>query len=225
MSAVPTLVVDVGGTRVKMLASGETDRRRFESGATLTPERFVEDVRRHAEGWTYQRLSIGFPAPVRNNRVVKEPANLGPGWVGFDFEAAFGLPTRVVNDALMQAVGSYEGGRMLFLGLGTGLGAALILDNVVQPLEFGVLPFRRGQTFEDEVGTKARHRLGQRRWRAAVHEVVRRLRHATQVDYVVVGGGNVTRLDRLPDGARPGRNANAFKGGFRLWEENGLRLP
>lgn len=220
-----TLAIDVGGTRVKMLMRGQGERRRFESGATLTPDRFVSDVNRVADGWTFERISIGFPAPIRQGRVVKDPINLGAGWVDFDFETALGRPTRVVNDALMQAIGSYEGGRMLFLGLGTGLGAAIILDGVAQPLEFGTLPFRGGRTFEDEVGSKARHRVGNRRWRATVHEVIRRLREATQVDYVVVGGGNVARLDRLPEGARPGHNANAFTGGFRLWEDDAVRLP
>ena len=213
----PVLAVDVGGSHVKALLSGEEKRRRFKSEPDLTPEQMVEGVLDVADGWSFERVSVGIPTPVRGGKPVHEPVNLGDGWVEFDYDAAFGVPTKVVNDAVMQAVGSYEGGRMLFLGLGTGLGSTLILDGVVEPLELGHLPFRK-KTFEDYVGERALEEMGKKKWRETVFEVVERLRVAIEHDYVVIGGGGVEELDELPPGSRRGKNELAFVGGFRLWE-------
>lgn len=210
------LAVDVGGSHVKALLSGESERRRFDSGPDLTPQQMVEGVLGIAEGWAFQRVSVGIPTPVRGGRPIAEPINLGEGWVGFDFDAAFGAPTKVVNDAVMQAVGSYEGGRMLFLGLGTGLGSALIVDGIVEPLELGHLPFRK-KTFEDYVSARALERHGKKKWRKAVFDVVEQLSAAMQPEYVIIGGGGAEELDELPPNARRGDNENAFAGGFRLW--------
>jgi polyphosphate glucokinase len=218
------LVVDVGGNNVKVRRNGDPERRKHPSGPDLTPERMVEIVRELTRDWSYDRVSIGFPGPVRHDQPTREPVNLGEGWVGFEFEAAFGCPVRVVNDAAMQALGSYEGGTMLFLGLGTGLGSALVSGGRVQPLELAHLPYKKGRSFEDYVGRSGLEKRGKKKWRKAVHDVVERLAHALQVDYVVLGGGNLKELDALPEGARPGANANAFLGGFRLWgveEERG----
>jgi len=211
------LAVDVGGSHVKLLASTETERRRFGSGPELTPERTVTGVLEQAHGWSWDVVSIGIPTPVRGGRAIVEPANLGAGWVGFDFEAAFARPTKVVNDAVMQAIGSYEGGRMLFLGLGTGLGSTLIVDGVVQPLELGHLPFRK-RTFEDYVGRRGRKEHGKRKWQQAVFEAIEQLTKAIEADDVVVGGGEAGELDELPAGCRRVGNENAFIGGFRLWQ-------
>jgi polyphosphate glucokinase len=211
------LAVDVGGRHVKVLVQGESERRRFKSGPELTPERMVEGALELVGDWEFDRVSIGVPAPVVGGKVAREPVNLGPGWTGFDFEAAFGRPTRVVNDAAMQAIGSYEGGRMLFLGLGTGLGSTMIVDGVLVPMELGHLPFRRA-TFEEYVGRAGRRRLGPKRWRAAVLETLRHLSGALLPDYVVLGGGLADELEKLPDGVRVGGNELAFVGGFRLWE-------
>ena len=210
------LAVDVGGSHVKALLSGESERRRFDSGPDLTPQQMVEGVLGIAEGWAFQRVSVGIPTPVRGGRPIAEPINLGEGWVGFDFDAAFGAPTKVVNDAVMQAVGSYEGGRMLFLGLGTGLGSALIVDGIVEPLELGHLPFRK-KTFEDYVSARALERHGKKKWRKAVFDLVEQLSAAMQPEYVIIGGGGAEELDELPPNARRGDNENAFAGGFRLW--------
>jgi len=212
------LGVDVGGSHVKLLISeGEPERRRFESGDDLGPEEMVKKSVELAEGWAYDVVSVGIPAPVREDRVVAEPVNLGTGWVGFDLQQAFGKPTKVINDAAMQALGSYEGGTMLFLGLGTGLGSALVIGGVVQPMELAHLPFRK-ETFEDYVGERGRDRLGKKKWRAAVLETIERLSAALQVDYVVLGGGNVKYMNELPDNVRLGGNENAFRGAFRLWD-------
>lgn len=212
------LAVDVGGSHVKLLLSeGEAERRRFDSGHDLGPEEMVSQSVALAEGWDYDVVSVGIPAPVRDDRVVTEPVNLGTGWVGFDLQQAFGKPTKVINDAAMQALGSYEGGTMLFLGLGTGLGTALVLGGAVQPMELAHLPFRKG-TFEDYVGERGRDRLGKKKWRAAVLETVERLSAALQTDYVVLGGGNAKYMSELPDNVRLGANENAFLGAFRLWE-------
>jgi polyphosphate glucokinase len=217
-SEVSVLAVDVGGSHVKALLSGESERRRFDSGPKLTAKEMVEGVLRLAEGWAFDRVSVGIPAPVRGNKPIAEPVNLGKAWVGFDYEGAFGAPTKVVNDAVMQAIGSYEGGRMLFLGLGTGLGSALIADGVVEPLELGHLPFRK-KTFEDYVGESALERHGKKRWRKAVFETVERLTAAIEPDYVVIGGGSaVDQLGELPPNCRGGDNELAFTGGFRLWD-------
>ena len=211
------LVVDVGGTNVKLLASDRDERLKIPSGPTLTPEHMVAAVREATRDWTYDVVSVGVPAPVRDGRVTRDPHNLGPGWAGFDYAAAFGRPTRVVNDAAMQALGSYERGRLLFLGLGTGLGSALVVDGIVQPLELAHLPYRHGRTFEQYVGTPALERFGRRRWQHFVADVTARLVAAMQADDVVLGGGNAKHLHELPCGARRGTNANAFTGGFRLW--------
>lgn len=211
------LAVDVGGSHVKALASNQTVRRRFRSGASLTAQQMVAGTLAAVEGWTWDVVSVGVPAPVRDSTVLAEPVNLGGGWAGFDFEAAFGKPTKVVNDAVMQAVGSYEGGRMLFLGLGTGLGSALIVDGAVAPLELGHLPFRK-KTFEDYVGERALERKGKKKWRAAVFTAVEKLTAAMEPDEVVLGGGGVDDLGELPPGCRRGANENAFLGGFRLWD-------
>jgi polyphosphate glucokinase len=211
------LAVDVGGTHVKVLTSNEQEFRRFDSGPKLTPQQMVDGVVKAADGWSWDVVSIGIPAPVRGGNVISEPINLGQGWVAFDHEAAFGVPTKVVNDAVMQAVGSYEGGRMLFLGLGTGLGSALIVDGIVEPLELGHLPYKK-KTFEDYVSDRALKKRGKKRWRKVVFEVVEQLSKAVEPDYVVIGGGGVADLDELPPNCRRGDNENAFKGGFRLWD-------
>ena len=210
------LAVDVGGSHVKALASDQHERRRFVSGPTLTAAEMVAGTLQAVEGWSWDAVSIGLPAPVRHGKPVAEPINLGDGWVGFDYEAAFGKPTKVVNDAVMQAIGSYQGGRMLFLGLGTGLGSAMIVDGVAEPLELGHLPFRK-MTFEDYVGERGLKRLGKKKWRHAVFEAIEQLTAAMEPDEVVLGGGGVDDLDELPEGCRRGENENAFLGGFRLW--------
>jgi polyphosphate glucokinase len=211
------LAVDVGGSHVKLLTSAETEPRRFDSGPDLTAAELVEGVRTVGAGWSWDVVSVGIPTPIHGGRVIAEPVNLGDGWVGFDYESAFGKPTKVVNDAAMQAVGSYEGGRMLFLGLGTGLGSTVIADGVVEPLELGHLPYRDA-TFEDYVSDDARERGGKKKWESAVLDVVARLAAAIEPDYVVIGGGGVKHLDELPENARRGSNENAFVGGFRLWD-------
>jgi len=211
------LAVDVGGSHVKALLAGEKERRRFDSGPDLNPQAMVKGVLDLADGWAFDLVSVGIPAPVRNGTATAEPVNLGTGWVGFDFEDAFRVPTRVVNDAVMQAIGSYDGGRMLFLGLGTGLGSALIADGVVEPLELGHLPFRK-KTYEDYVNKRALKKHGKEKWQDTVFEVVERLSAALEPDYVVLGGGVADDLDRLPPNTRRGENERAFVGGFRLWE-------
>ncbi len=211
------LAVDVGGSHVKALASNESERRRFPSGRSLTPEQMVAGTLEAVEGWTWDVVSVGIPSPVRGGEVVAEPVNLGAGWVGFDYQAAFGRPTKIVNDAVMQAVGSYEGGRMLFLGLGTGLGSALIVEGAVEPLELGHLPFRK-KTFEDYVSERALEKRGRKKWKEAVFATVEQLAAAMQADEVVIGGGGAAELDELPPGCRRGANENAFAGGFRLWD-------
>jgi polyphosphate glucokinase len=211
------LAIDIGGTNVKIRIERDPQRRRFPSGLTLTPPQMVEEVRRLAEDWTFEAISIGVPAPVLGERVLREPVNLGRGWMDFGFAAAFGRPVKLVNDAAMQAVGSYLGGRMLFLGLGTGLGSCMIDRHLVQPMELAHLPFRRGRTYEESVGEKALLRKGKKRWRSVVGEVCATLQAALLPDYVVLGGGNARLLKELPAGCVLGDNANAFKGGFRLW--------
>ncbi|MGA6826144.1 ROK family protein [Nitrospira sp. NS4] len=213
------LVVDVGGTSVKVFASGQQASRKFRSGPALSPKQMIAGVVEAAEDWAYDAVSIGYPGPVSQGRLLEEPRNLGVGWVGFDFMKAFGCPVKVVNDAAMQALGSYEGGRMLFLGLGTGLGSALIADKVILPMELAHLPYRHGRTFEDYVGLRGLERFGKTKWRRAVNDVVTRLKTALVADYVVLGGGNARQLMQLPEGARLGDNAHAFIGGERLWNE------
>ncbi len=213
----PVLSVDVGGSNVKALLSGESERRRVASGPEMSAAEMVEAVLELAEGWEWDAVSIGIPAPVRDNGVVAEPVNLGEGWAGFDYEAAFGKPTRVVNDAAMQALGSYEGGKMLFLGLGTGLGSSLAVDGRVAPMELGHLPYRKG-TFEEYVGEEGLNRRGLERWNYHVQATIAALVAALQPEYVVLGGGNARKLKELPDSVRLGANGNAFVGGFRLWD-------
>lgn len=214
------LVVDVGGTHVKLLATGEQTARKFVSGPTLTAEQMVAGVLKAAEGWSFDAVAIGYPGPVLRGKPVAEPRNLAPGWVGFDFEAAFGHPVRLVNDAAMQALGSYQGGKMLFLGLGTGLGVAMIVGGILEPMEISHLPYRK-KTFEDYVGKRGLKRHGRKRWQHDVEDVVARLAAALEPEDVVIGGGNLVKLKGLPKGCRAGANANAFLGGFRLWDETG----
>lgn len=213
------LVIDVGGTNLKVSLGGPEPPLKIPSGSGLTAERMVRDVRQGTQGWDYEAVSVGFPGPVVDGRPAQEPKNLGRGWVGFDFDAAFERPVRVINDAAMQALGSYEGGRMLFLGLGTGLGSALVFEGVLAPLELAHLPYRKGQTYEDYLGLRGYKRLGRKKWQAHVENVVALLQHGLQVEYVVLGGGQTKRLKGLPAAARPGSNANAITGGLRLWNE------
>ncbi|MBZ9679420.1 ROK family protein [Mesorhizobium sp. CO1-1-2] len=216
------LSIDIGGSHVKILTSDGGTERRTDSGPDLTPRQMIDKVKKLADGLSYDVISMGYPGPVRQNKPVLDPMNLGKGWAGFDFTAEFGKPVKVVNDALMQALGSYEGGRMLFLGLGTGLGAAMVLDNVGQPMELAHLPYRKGQSFEDYVGERGLVKRGKKKWRGHVFDVVNRLRAALQPDYVVIGGGNVDKLDELPPDSRRGDNTRAFEGGFRLWRDKAL---
>lgn len=211
------LVIDVGGTHVKILASGEKEKRETDSGPTLTAQQMVSSVKKLADGWEYDVVSIGYPGPVVLDRPMAEPHNLGKGWMGFDFAAAFKLPTKVINDAAMQALGSYRGGKMLFLGLGTGLGSTMIVDGIVQPMELAHLPYKK-RTYEDYVGARALEESGKKAWRKRVQDVVECLVAALQPDDVVLGGGNAKKLKELPPLCRLGDNANAFKGGFRMWE-------
>lgn len=213
------LVIDVGGTNVKLLATGKRIPRKFESGPELTAAQMVETAKSLTADWEYDGVSIGLPTPVLYGQPVSEPVNLGPGWVGFRFKKSFGCPVKIINDAAMQALGSYEGGRMLFLGLGTGLGSAMVVEGIVQPMELAHLPYR-DLTFEDYVGTRALKSMGKKRWRQSVDDVVARLTAALLPDYVVLGGGNAKKLKDLPKGCRVGRNANAFRGGFRLWNDS-----
>jgi polyphosphate glucokinase len=218
------LVIDVGGTSVKILAAGQQEHRSFRSGWALTPERMVSGVKDRAAGWTYDVVSIGVPGPVLGGRLIAEPRNLGRGWVGFDFARAFGCPVKVVNDATMQALGSYKGGKMLFLGLGTGLGTAMIVEGIVAPMEVGHLPYKKA-TYEDYVGRAALEHHGKKKWRQHVADVVQRLVDALRPDDTVIGGGNVTKLKALPPHCRAGENANAFRGGFQLWCKDSVVPP
>jgi hypothetical protein len=219
------LVVDVGGTHVKMLLAGEKEVRKFDSGPKLTAEATIKGVRAATKDWQYDCVSIGYPGPVINGRPLREPHNLGGGWMGFDFAKAFGKPVKLVNDASMQAIGSYQGGKMLFLGLGTGLGSAMIVGNVLEPMELAHLQYRKGKTYEDYLGIRGLERMGKKKWRAHVWKVCEQLKAALEADYIVLGGGNVKKLKKLPPGTREGDNNNAFKGGLRLWDksERGLK--
>jgi polyphosphate glucokinase len=212
------LVVDIGGTHIKLLATGCRTPMKIPSGPGLTPRKMVAGVQKAAGNWEYGKVAIGYPGPVLHGKPVAEPHNLGTGWVGFDFQKAFRRPVKMVNDAAMQALGSYEGGRMLFLGLGTGLGSALIVDGVLEPLELAHLPYKNGRTYEDYIGLRGLERVGKKKWRLYVADVVTRLKAALEADDVVIGGGNAKLLKDLPSGARLGSNANAFRGGFKLWQ-------
>jgi polyphosphate glucokinase len=211
------LVVDVGGTHVKVLATGQTEAREFVSGPTMTPKRMVSGVKKLTADWKYEAVSIGYPGPVLRNRPIAEPYNLGPGWIGFHFREAFGRPLKLINDAAMQALGSYKGGKMLFLGLGTGLGSAMVVEGMIEPMELGHLPYKKS-TYEEYVGIRGLEKWGKSKWRQHVADVVTRLIAALEPDDVVLGGGNVKKLKQLPPGCRAGDNANAFLGGFRLWD-------
>jgi hypothetical protein len=218
------LAVDVGGTNVKILATGQKEPRRFPSGPTLTPQQMVAGVKELAADWKYDVVSIGYPGRVVEDRVVTEPRNLAPGWVGFDFAAAFGRPVKVINDAAMQALGSYNGGTMLFLGLGTGLGSALVVRGHIVPMELGALSYGK-VTIEDYLGARGLHKLGKKKWRTTLELLVARFVSALFLDDVVIGGGNAKKLEEAPPGCRLGHNAYAFVGGFRLWEPATRRKP
>src|SRR5579863_1758559 len=211
------LSVDVGGTFLKILATSEKEKREFDSGPDLTAQAMVDGVKKLAGDWKYDVVSIGYPGPVLHGKPVTEPHNLGKGWIGFDFEAAFERPVKIVNDAAMQALGGYRGGKLLFLGLGTGLGTTLIADGIVEPMELAHLPYKK-KTYEDYVGERALERLGKKKWRKNVAAVIEALVAAFEPDDVVVGGGNARKLDVLPPPCRAGDNADAFAGGFRLWQ-------
>jgi polyphosphate glucokinase len=212
------LVIDVGGTHVKALATGRKEPVKIPSGPAMTASKMVRMVKKAMWGWTYDAISMGYPGPVAHGRPLVNPHNLGGGWVGFEFEEAFGRPVKIVNDAAMQALGSYRGGRMLFLGLGTGLGSALIVDGNLEPMELAHLSYKKGRTYEDYLGLRGLKRLGKKKWRRHVADVVRKLRAAVCADYVVLGGGNAKLLKKLPPHALRGDNANAFVGGFKLWQ-------
>lgn len=217
------LVIDVGGTHVKVRVTGRREERKIDSGAAMTAAKMVRDVKGIVNDWDYDAVSLGYPGPVIHGRPVQEPHNLGGGWVGFDFRKAFGRPVQMINDAAMQALGSYEGGRMLFLGLGTGLGSAMIVDGILEPMELAHLPYKNGRTYEDYIGIRGLMRLGKKRWRQHVADVVERLKSALGAEYVVLGGGNSKKLKKLPRGARLGDNRNAFVGGARLWKKRWAR--
>jgi polyphosphate glucokinase len=221
---VKVLVIDVGGTHVKLLATGRKTRTEIPSGPAMTPAKMVKAVREIAKTWEYNAVAIGYPGPVVHNQPISEPHNLARGWVGFDFKKAFRRPVRIINDAAMQALGSYAGGRMLFIGLGTGLGSAMIVDGILEPMELAHLPYKKGRTYEDCVGLRGLKHYGKKKWRRQVADVVERLKTALEADYVVLGGGNAKLLKTLPPGARLGDNNNAFRGGFRLWKGTDDRI-
>ncbi|MEY2439792.1 MAG: glucose-6-phosphate isomerase [Verrucomicrobiota bacterium] len=211
------LVIDIGGTHVKLMMS-RNDKRKFDSGARMTPKQMIAKVKAATKGWKFDAVSIGFPSPVKHGHIVKDPKHLGKGWVGFNFRKALGKPVQVINDAAMQALGSYHGGRMLFLGLGTGLGAAMAWSKNLLPLELGDLPYRDGKIIEAFLGKPGLARLGERAWKSEVKHAVRQLKKSFIADYVVLGGGNAKRFKTFPDGIDPGNNRNAYTGGVRLWE-------
>lgn len=211
------LVIDIGGTSVKIHATGRKEPRKFPSGPAMTPRQMVDGVTKLAADWNYDAVSIGYPGVVSNNRITIEPDNLGRGWVGYNFKAAFRRPVKIINDAAMQALGSYRKGTMLFLGFGTGLGTALVADGVVIPMELGALSYRDG-TYEDYVGQRALEKFGKRKWRTHVALVVKELAFALCVNDITLGGGNIANLQKLPPRCRAGSNTNAFIGGFRLWQ-------
>jgi polyphosphate glucokinase len=214
------LVIDVGGTNIKLLATGQKDSRKIASGPSMTASKMVREVKNSAKDWIFDRVSLGYPGPVINGHPLREPHNLGGGWMNFNFRAAFGCPVKVINDAAMQALGSYKGGRMLFLGLGTGLGSAMIVDGILEPMELAHLTYKKGKTYEDHLGLRGLRRLGKKKWRREVAKVVEKLKAALEAEYVVLGGGNVKKLKKLPPGTRLGNNQNAFLGGFRMWADS-----
>jgi hypothetical protein len=213
------LVIDVGGTHVKVRSTGHPKRMEIPSGTNMTAKKMVVAVQRIIAGWKYDVITIGYPGPVLHGHIVSEPHNLGDGWVRFNFTKAFGCPVKIINDAAMQALGSYEGRRMLFLGLGTGLGSAMIVDGVLEPMELAHLPYKKGRTYEDYVGLAGLKRLGKKKWRRQITKIVTLLKAALEADYVVLGGGNARLLKKLPPSSQIGDNANAFRGGLRLWSK------
>jgi predicted NBD/HSP70 family sugar kinase len=217
------LTIDIGGTNVKLLATGQKTARKIPSGPQLTAKEMVRKVKDEVKDWNYDVVSIGYPGPVVQGRPLREPFNLAPGWVKFDYRKAFGKPVKIINDAAMQALGSYKKGRMLFLGLGTGLGSAMIVDGVLQPMELAHLPYKKGRSYEDYLGRRGMEKLGQKKWQKNVAEVVAQLRQAIQAEDVVLGGGNAKKLSKLPPGSRLGSNSNAFIGGFRMWRDESVR--
>jgi predicted NBD/HSP70 family sugar kinase len=212
------LVIDVGGTHIKMLATGQKEARKIPSGPTMTAGKMVRAVKECVKDWKFDRVSLGYPGPIINGHALREPHNLGGGWMKCDFSKAFGCPVKILNDAAMQALGSYKGGRMLFLGLGTGLGSAMIVNGTLEPMELAHLAYKKGKTYEDYLGLRGLERLGKKKWRVQVAKIVKRLKAALEADYVVLGGGNIKKLKKVPAGARLGSNENAFLGGFRMWE-------
>jgi predicted NBD/HSP70 family sugar kinase len=219
------LVIDVGGTNVKIAMGGQKELLKIPSGPTMTAAQMVAAVKKAAADWGYEAVSIGFPGPVKDGQPAKEPVNLGKGWVKFDYAKAFGCPVKIINDAALQALGGYAGGRMLFLGLGTGLGSALIVDGVVAPLEVAHMPYRKGGTFEDYVGERGLKKLGKKKWARHVDAVIAILRHGLQADHVLLGGGQTKKLEKAPEGVTIGTNVNAIVGGVRLWDEPAARRP
>jgi len=217
------LTIDIGGTNVKLLATGQKEVRKIPSGPALTAREMAKQVKTAVKDWDHDAISIGYPGPVVQGRPLREPHNLAPGWVKFDYRKPFDKPVKIINDAAMQALGSYKKGRMLFLGLGTGLGSAMIVDGVLQPMELAHLPYKKGRTYEDYLGKRGLDRLGKKKWQKNVFEVVAQLRQAIQADDVVLGGGNAKKLKNLPHGVRLGSNNNAFIGGFRMWQDETVR--
>jgi len=213
------LVIDVGGTHVKMLATGQKDSRKYPSGPTMTPRKMVRLVKKLVRDWKFDCVSLGYPGPIINGHPLREPHNLGGGWVGFNFRSAFGCPVTIINDAAMQALGSYKGGRMLFLGLGTGLGSAMIVNGMLEPMELAHLIYKNDKTYEDYLGLRGLERYGKKKWRHYVAKITKSLKTALEADYVVLGGGNSKKLKQLPPGTRLGNNKNAFLGGFRMWHK------
>jgi polyphosphate glucokinase len=213
------LVVDVGGTHIKMLATGQREPRKFPSGPKMTAGKMVREVKECVKDWKFDRVSLGYPGPIINGHPLREPHNLGRGWMRFNFSKAFGCPVKILNDAAMQALGSYKGGRMLFLGLGTGLGSAMIVNGILEPMELAHLTYKKGKTYEDYLGLRGLQRLGKKKWRRHVAKIVEKIKAALEADYVVLGGGNIKKLKKLAAGTRLGSNENAFLGGFRMWEK------
>ncbi|MEY2430024.1 MAG: polyphosphate glucokinase [Verrucomicrobiota bacterium] len=211
-------MIDIGGTHVKALATGQKNPIAVPSGPNMTPKKMVAAIRPVTAGWQYDVVSMGYPGPVLQGHPVSEPHNLAAGWVGFNFSKAFGCPVKIINDAALQALGSYQGGRMLFIGLGTGMGSAMIVDGILEPMELAHMPYKHGRTYEDYVGLRGLERQGKKKWRHSVAAIVKELQCALQADYVVLGGGNAKLLNTLPPGCRLGKNSNAFLGGFRLWD-------
>jgi polyphosphate glucokinase len=214
------LVIDVGGTNIKLLATGQKDSRKIASGSSMTASKMVREVKNCARDWIFDCVSLGYPGPVINGHPLREPHNLGAGWMNFHFREAFGCPVMVINDAAMQALGSYKGGRMLFLGLGTGLGSAMIVDGILEPMELAHLTYKKGKTYEDYLGLRGLKRFGKKKWRRQVARIAEKLKTALEADYVVLGGGNIKKLKKLAPGTRLGNNQNAFLGGFRMWADS-----